>query len=230
MQPCLMSSEETDPDTVPGVEAKASPRWFRARSPEQRTDYASRFVRLTEQGEDIDGEARLIDAILPRGSAILDAGCGVGRVAAYLAGQGHQAVGVDADPVLVEAGRRFYPGLPLAVIDLAELTSDALTDAGLPGEFDLIVCPGNVMHFVAEGSEPRVLRRLAEVLRSGGRAVFGFATEAEAGPPEGRTYAIADLDRDAAAAGWTLEHRFGTWQLDAFAPDSTWAVSVYRAG
>ena len=40
----------------------------------------------------------------------------------------------------------------------------------------------------------------------GGRIVAGFATD--------RDYAVADLDRDAAAVGLTVEHRFATWHLD----------------
>ena len=36
------------------------------------------------QGADLVGEARLIDAMVPRGAAILDAGCGPGRHAGHL--------------------------------------------------------------------------------------------------------------------------------------------------
>ncbi len=203
------------------AEQAPPPRWFDHRTPDQRRDYAERFVRIAARGEDIDGEARFVDALAPRGSRILDAGCGVGRVAAALAAAGHRAAGVDADPILIDRGRELYPGLPLAVLDLAHLTAPALADRGLPTAYDVIVCAGNVMHFVAEDTEHRVLTRLAEVLRPGGRAAFGFFT--------GRSYTHDDLDRDAAAVGWQREHRFATWNLDAFDDASDWAVSVYRA-
>ena len=36
--------------------------------------------------------------------------------------------------------------------------------------------------------------------------VTGFATD--------RDYTVADLDRDAAAVGLVIEHRFATWHLD----------------
>lgn len=198
-----------------------TPRWFAHRNPEQRLEYAYRFVRIAEGGDDIDGEARLVDALAERGSVVLDAGCGTGRVAAALTRTGHHAVGVDVDPTLVGKGKEFHPGLPLAELDLLELTPETLADRGLPTAYDVVVCPGNVMVFVAEGTEGRVLARLAGVLRPGGRAVLGFTTR--------HTYGVDDLDRDARAAGWTLEHRFGTWQLDRFTADSDWAVSVYRA-
>ena len=65
-----------------------------------------------------------------------------------------------------------------------------------------------------------MLRALASVLAPGGAAVFGFATD--------RAYTTADLDRDAAAVGWRLVHRFSTWQLDPWTDDADWAVSVFR--
>lgn len=189
-------------------------RWFAEWTPEQRAEYAERFRRLAASGTDIDGEARLIDALAPRSAAILDAGCGTGRVAAALADRGHRVVGVDVDPLLIEAGHRQHPELVLACLDLRRVTPDL-------GHVDLVVCAGNVMVFLEPGSEPEVLRALASVLRPGGRAVFGFATD--------RDYGLADLDRDAAAVGWTLEHRWATWQAEAWHDDADWAVSVYRA-
>lgn len=208
-------SQET-PDAVP-----ARPRWFDHRTEDERAAYAYRFVRISERGEDVDGEARFVDALADRGSTILDAGCGVGRVAAALARAGHRAAGVDVDPILIANGREFYPGLPLAELDLCSVTPAALEAAGLPASYDLIVSAGNVMLFVAEASEGRVLERLASVLRPGGRVAIGFFT--------GRDYTHDHLDRDAAAVGWVREHRFATWQSDPFTDAADWAVSVYRS-
>ena len=65
------------------------------------------------RGDDIDGEARFVDALADRGAAILDAGCGVGRVAGRLArgraprGRG----GRRPDPDRPRA-RASTPGLP----------------------------------------------------------------------------------------------------------------------
>jgi SAM-dependent methyltransferase len=189
-------------------------RWLEEWTPEQRADYAERFVALAAAGHDIDGEARLVDALAGRASRILDAGCGTGRVAAALAARGHQVLGVDLDPSLVAAGLRQYPGLPLAELDLLSLSP-------VFGSFDLIVSAGNVMVYLTPGTERAVVSAMASVLAPGGRAVFGFATD--------RSYTVADLDADAVAAGWSLEGRYATWQLDPFLPDSDWAVSIYRA-
>lgn len=206
---------------APASGAGPRPRWFDHRTPQQRHEYAYRFVRIAERGEDIDGEARFVDALADRRSRILDAGCGTGRVAAALARAGHHAVGVDVDPTLVGKGHEFYPGLPLATLDLWHLSPAGLAGLGLSTVYDVVVCAGNVMLFLAEGTEAQVLRGLDSVLRPGGRAAFGFFT--------GRDYDHDDLDRDAASVGWVREHRFATWQLDPFTDDSDWAVSVYRS-
>lgn len=69
-------------------------------NPDHSAWYVERFRKMAAAGDDLAGEARLIDAMAPRAGRILDAGCGPGRVGAILAGLGHEIVGVDADPVL----------------------------------------------------------------------------------------------------------------------------------
>ncbi|WP_067430363.1 class I SAM-dependent methyltransferase [Nocardioides jensenii] len=190
-----------------------STRWFDARSTEQRQEYSQRFVKIAAEGNDIDGEARFVDAMATRGSRILDAGCGAGRVADALRRAGHRTIGVDVDPLLIEAGHQQHPDTDLRVLDLADLSPEL-------GTFDVIVCPGNVITFVAPDSEPEVVAAMASVLAPGGRAVFGFHVD--------RTLSVDDLDGYADQVGWTLEFRFGTWELDPFTDASDWAVSVYR--
>ena len=46
--------------------------------------YIERFRALAADGADLAGEARFLDALLARGSRVLDAGCGPGRVGAAL--------------------------------------------------------------------------------------------------------------------------------------------------
>jgi SAM-dependent methyltransferase len=169
----------------------------------------------------VDGEARFLDALADRGSPILDAGCGTGRLAASLRDRGHQAVGVDADPLLIEAGRQLHPGVSLSTLDLTQLTPQTLDAAGLPTSYDLIVAAGNVMLYVAPGTEAAIIRALAAVLNPGGRAIFGFHTDGE--------FTVDQLDQATLAVGWAREHRFGTWQADPFTLESDWATSVYRS-
>ena len=176
----------------------ATPRWF-TDNPETHSDaYVRRFRQLAEQGVDIVGEARLVDALVAPDSRILDAGCGPGRVGAELARRGHEVVGVDIDATLVAAAREDHPGPTWVVADLATLALDV-------APFDAVVCAGNVLPYLAPGTELAVLSRLFAHVREDGIAVFGFGT--------GRGYSLDRFDADAAAAGWVREHRFATWDL-----------------
>src|SRR3954465_6687294 len=127
--------------------------------------YVQRFRNLAAQGRDLVGEARLVDAMLSRGSRVLDAGCGPGRVGAYLHEVGHDVVGVDADPVLIAAAEEDHPGPRWLAGDLAELDLPAV---GITEPFDAIVCAGNVMTFLATSTRGAVLRRVRPHLRAGG--------------------------------------------------------------
>ena len=72
-----------------------------ARDPGHSQRYIDRFAMLAAQGQDLVGEARLVDAMVGRGAAVLDAGCGPGRHSGYLHRAGHRVIGVDLDPALI---------------------------------------------------------------------------------------------------------------------------------
>ena len=189
------------------------PRWFTDTKAGHSQWYVERFRTLAREGADLEGEARLVDAMVERGSRVLDAGCGAGRLAGALHRRGHHVVGVDADPELIAAAEADHPGPAYAVADLSELD--------LGGEpFDLVVCAGNVMVFLAPGSELKVLERLRDHTRPGGRVVIGFRREA--------SYPYHRFDADLEAAGLGLEHRFATWGLDPFSAEADFAVNVLR--
>lgn len=189
-------------------------RWQTDTSPGHTQWYIERFRRMASDGTDLGGEARLLDAMVAPGSRILDAGSGTGRVAAELAARGHHVVGVDADPALVEAARLDYPAPEFVVADLAEL------DLSTMDPFDAAVVAGNVMVFLAPGSEKDVLTRLAAHVRPEGPIVIGFATD--------REYPLEAFDADAAAAGLRLDDRFATWDLRPWRDGTDFAVTVLR--
>ncbi|EHR61084.1 class I SAM-dependent methyltransferase [Saccharomonospora cyanea] len=192
------------------------PRWFTDTRPGHSEWYIERFRTMAREGADLEGEARLIDAMVRPGSRILDAGCGPGRVGAALHRRGHTVVGVDVDPALIEAAAHDHPGPRWVVGDLASVDLASLGEE----PFDLAVVPGNVMVFLAPGSERTVLRRLSACVRPGGRIVVGYRRE--------DTYPYARFDEDVATVGLRLEHRFSTWELDPFTDESDFAVSVLR--
>ena len=194
----------------------ASPRWFTETDEGHSQSYIERMRGLASEGEDLAGEARLIDAMVKPRSRILDAGCGPGRVGAALFARGHEVVGVDVDPELIAAAREDHPGPIWIMSDLATLELAAL---GEPEPFDAVVIAGNVLAFVAPETETQVLARLAAHLVPDGFAVTGFHTD---------RYNITEFDEHLVNAGFTLEHRFATWDLRPWHADADFAVSVLR--
>ena len=186
-------------------------------NPEHSAAYIQRFKDLAAAGQDLVGEARLVDAMLRRGSRVLDAGSGTGRISAHLAEVGHDVVGVDGDAVLVAEARREHPRARFLVGDLAELDLPA---AGIAEPFDLIVCAGNVMTFLATSTRVEVMRRMRAHLRPDGRAAIGFGA--------GRGYEFDDFLADAAAAGWAPDLLLSTWDLRPFTPDADFLVALLR--
>lgn len=179
--------------------------------------YIERFRAMARAGEDLAGEARLVDAMAPRGAHILDAGCGPGRVGGYLAGVGHRVVGVDVDPALIEAAENDHPGPRWLVGDLAELDLPA---RGIADPFDIIVSAGNVMTFLAPSTRVQVLTQLRAHLADGGRAVIGFGA--------GREYGFGQFLDDAATAGFARDLLLSTWDLRPFTEDSDFLVAILR--
>lgn len=177
--------------------------------------YVERFRALAANGEDIVGEARLVDAMVPRRSRILDAGCGPGRNGGHLHRAGHTVVGVDVDSTLIIAARQDHPGPQWIVGDLAELDLPA---HGIPEPFDIILCAGNVMTFLAPSTRTEVLRRLRQHLAPDGRAVIGFGA--------GRGYPFEQFLQDTEQAGLVPDLLLSTWDLRPFRKDSDFLVAV----
>lgn len=112
----------------------------------------------------IEFEEPLVRAIvdgLPVGTA-LDAACGTGRHAAYLAGLGHRVIGVDASAEMLAVAAGKVAG---ADFHRAELTSMPVPD----GSVDLVVCALALCH--VPDLAP-VFAEFARVLRPGGHLVI----------------------------------------------------------
>ena len=183
-----------------------------AANPGHSTWYVERFRKLAADGVDIVGEARLIDAMLERGSRVLDAGCGPGRLGGYLHGAGHTVVGVDVDPVLIEAAEADYPGPTWLVGDLSELHLAKVSTSSVCGQRPDL---RGARH---AGAGAATVRRAS---CSQGRAVVGFGA--------GRDYAFEEFAADAAEAGLRMESRFSTWSLRPFERDSDFLVAIMTA-
>ena len=188
------------------------------KNPEHSSWYVERFRTMAANGDDLAGEARCIDAMVGRGARVLDAGCGPGRVGGYLHAAGHEVVGVDLDPVLIEAAQLDHPGPTWMVADLSELD---LPGAGISEGFDVAVCAGNVMTFLDPATRVVVLQRLRAHLRPEGRVVVGFGAN--------RGYEFAEFFDHVRAADLAIDATFASWDLRPFTPEAGWLVAVLSA-
>ncbi|WP_349268602.1 SAM-dependent methyltransferase [Mycolicibacterium parafortuitum] len=190
-------------------------RWQQSDRPRGR-DYDARWQQLAASGANVHGEADLIEELLRRtgGTRVLDAGCGTGRVAIELAARGYSVVGVDADPGMLDAARAKAPELRWVEADLVD------ADTHLHDTFDVVALPGNVMIFLARGTEAAVVAALARRLAPGGLLVAGFQLAT------GRL-TLQRYDEIAAAAGLTLTDRWSTWERAPY-DGGDYAVSVHR--
>ena len=173
--------------------------------------YDATYERRAAAGENVHGEADFVQRFQPRSA--LDAGCGTGRVGRELARRGVEVVGVDIDPEMLGTAARKAPDVRWVHGDLATVD--------LGRKFDVIVMAGNVMIFLAPGTEGAVLANLARHLDTGGRIVAGFQLS------EGRL-PIERYDELASAAGLVLEERWATWDCEPWVPGGGYAVIVHK--
>lgn len=185
-------------------------------NPQQAKNYIQTFANLRSAGKDLHGEARFVDALLPRHARVLDAGCGTGRVGGELVLRSHTVTGIDLDLELLTQARKDFPESRWLHGDLSTFE---LNDGNhQPEPFEAIICTGNVLPFLAPGTSGAVLQNLARHLATDGRLVIGFSLE--------KTYSLAQFERDVVAAQLKLIARFGTWDMREFGKDSDFIVAL----
>ncbi len=189
-------------------------RWTDETGGSRGPSYEAAFRELAASGADVHGEAAFVDRLLGPGLAgagVLDAGCGTGRVARELARRGYQVVGVDSDRSMLDVARAEAPELRWLPDDLAELD--------LEERFEVVLMAGNVVVFLAPGTEAAVVRRAAGHLLPGGRLVCGWRTD---------RLSRQDYDGLALLAGLEPVGRYATWDGDPWHDDADWCVAVDR--
>ena len=186
-------------------------RWIDETGGTRGPAYDRHFRQLAASGVDVHGEAAFVGRLDPVPATVLDAGCGTGRVAQELARRGRSVVGVDSDPSMLDVARAQAPELRWELADLAELR--------LGEQFDVVLLAGNVVVFLAPGTEAEVVQRCADHVRPGGVLVSGW-----------RTDLLTSAAYDALAVGAGLEPvaRYATWDGGAWHDDADWCVSVHR--
>ena len=119
---------------------------------------------------------------LPPRTLVADLGCGGGRHAKVLAGEGHKVVGLDASARLLEIARRKLPEAAFVHGDLC----------GLPfpdSRFPAAVAVASIHHLPSAGERMAAMREIARILRPGGTAlvtVWALDRDAWGKGPESR--------------------------------------------
>jgi SAM-dependent methyltransferase len=108
--------------------------------------------------------------MLPRGSAVIDLGCGPGfPITDVLVAEGLNTFAVDAAPSFVEAFRRNLPNTPVIC--------EAVQDSGFfDRTFDGVLAWG-LIFLLSPEDQRRVIERIAVILAPGGRLLFTSPAE-----------------------------------------------------
>jgi cyclopropane fatty-acyl-phospholipid synthase-like methyltransferase len=131
---------------------------------------------------------------------VLDAGCGTGDNALFLAGQGRKVTGIDYLDEPITRARRKADERRLPVTFLVK---DALTLADWDERFDNVLDCG-LFHVFSDDHRKRYVAGLRAVLRPGGRLFLLCFSDAEPGTQGPRRVSEAEL-RSAFADGWAVE-------------------------
>lgn len=118
--------------------------------------------------------------------SVVDAGCGPGRVAAYLAERGIDVAGIDLSPGMIAEARARHPGVAFSVGTLDQLD---VADGSLGG----IVSWYSIIH-TPEQELPIIASELRRALSPGGRLLLAFQAGASQSVPITSAYGHDDLD------------------------------------
>ena len=132
--------------------------------------------------------------------AVLDAGCGTGEIALYLASLGRTVTGIDFVLAAIDQARRKAAERGLKATFLVK---DALTLKDWPERFDSAVDSG-LFHVFNDADRARYVEGLATVLKPGGRLFLACFSDEEPGTQGPRRVSEAEL-RAAFAQGWKIE-------------------------
>ena len=174
-------------------------------------DYDATYERRAAAGENVHGEADLVERLGVR--SVLDAGCGTGRIARELARRGIAIAGVDLDAEMLAVARRKAPELDWRQGDLETIK--------LRRTFDAVLMAGNVVIYLTPGTEPAVLKNLAAHLNLGGYLIAGFQQR-----PGKLTF--DDYDKLAEAAGLDPFERWATWDQQLWHAGDSYAVCIHQ--
>lgn len=192
-------------------DSHVSAAWDQWRARVDLDEYHARWQQMEARGEASHGEADFIASLQPL--SVLDAGCGMGRVAIELDRRGIEAEGVDLDADLLAYAHSDAPHIAWYQADLATMS--------LGRKYHVIAMPGNVMLFCRASDRSAIVANLAHHLGEEGLLVAGFSLQTSDG-----ALTLNEYDDACAAADLALVNRFATWDRAPF-NGGDYAVSVH---
>jgi SAM-dependent methyltransferase len=137
------------------------------------------------------------DLIGPR---VLDAGCGTGDLAIWLAGRGHAVTGVDflSGPLEVARAKTQAAGVTATFLEM-----DALAIGEIPERFDAVTDCG-LFHTFDDARRSAYVAALGKLLEPGSRVFILCFSPAEPGEHGPRRVYESEL-RAAFSSGWVVE-------------------------
>lgn len=122
-----------------------------------------------EFGSKCDDIPFILEYARNQGPAVLELGCGTGRILIPVAQAGIPITGIDISPNMLEVAKQKVKQLPLDIQGNIELVRMGIERFRLNKEFSLIICVFNTfMRVRSSAAKLGVLRRVYEHLRSGG--------------------------------------------------------------
>ncbi len=104
--------------------------------------------------------------------AVLELGCGDGRVALAIAADGPRVIGIERHPGMLAAAREARSALPPAVAERVELIEGDMADFDLGRPFDRVILPYTTLYCLDPERRQRCLSRVAAHLAPAGRLAF----------------------------------------------------------
>ena len=120
----------------------------------------------TEKTGLFEAEEHIFKKYLSEPCKILDIGCGAGRTTRVLKDMGHDVIGIDISPLMVEQARKLHPDIEFREGDAAELDFDS-------GSFDFVLFSFNGIDTIyPEVRRVKAIIQAHRVLRKDGGFIF----------------------------------------------------------
>ena len=123
-------------------------------------EYENKFSFVHHYGEDV---INMIDA--PKGSLIIDLGCGNGALTKKISELGYSVIGVDGSPDMLKLARELHPDLKFIEADARTFNLDEKAD---------VIFSNAVLHWIDDGEQDRLLKNIRGNLKDNGSLVCEF--------------------------------------------------------